>query len=118
MFVITFIDTTKNCNQNIETMMLTRIIAISLIITAIHVSTWDGMILHRPATRIGEMLDKMRLSVLRKPLFECLICMGGIYTIALDPIVFGELSLHVISDMLCVIGLNTIISAFICRMQE
>ena len=97
--------------------MLTRIVILTLIITAVHASCWDGMILHRPAEWLGEWLDRFHASFLRKPLFECLICMGGIYTLVLDPLLFGW-SWWVIVDMLAVIGLNTITSAVICRINE
>jgi len=97
--------------------MLTRIVILALIITAVHVSTWEGMIFYKPAEALGEWLDALRLGILRKPLFECLICMGGIYTIIIDPILFG-LSWWVLVDMLSVIGLNTLISAVICRLNE
>lgn len=97
--------------------MITRIIIISLICTALHVCAWEGMLLHRSAEWVGVALDKCRLSILRKPLYECLMCMGGIYTLILDPILFGW-SWWVLADMLCVIGLNTLISAAICHMQE
>lgn len=97
--------------------MLTRIVILSLIITAIHVCTWDGMIFNRPAERLGSLLDRFSVSILRKPLFECLICMGGIYTLVLDSLLFG-LSWWVLVDMLAVIGLNTIISAEISRLNE
>lgn len=97
--------------------MITRIVILSLIITAVHVCTWDGMIFARPAEWLGSVLDSFRISFLRKPLFECLICMGGIYTLVLDPLLFGW-SWGVVVDMLAVIGLNTIISAFICRLRE
>jgi hypothetical protein len=97
--------------------MLTRIVILSLIITAIHVCTWDGMIFQRPAEWIGERLDRWHMSVLRKPLFECLICMGGVWTLVLDTIIFGW-TWMVLVDMLAVIGLNTIISAYICRLNE
>lgn len=97
--------------------MLTRIIIISLIITAIHVTTWDGMIFNRPAEWLGSVLDRSRTSFLRKPLFECLICMGGVWTIVLDTLIFGW-TWFVLVDMLAVIGLNTLISAVISRMRE
>jgi hypothetical protein len=97
--------------------MLHRIVILSLIITAVHVCTWDGMILHRPAEWLGGVLDFLRVSFFRKPLFECLICMGGVYTLVLDPLLFGW-SWWVIADMLAVIGLNTLISAVICRLHE
>lgn len=97
--------------------MLTRIVILSLIITAVHVCTWDGMILHRPASWLGSLLDWLHLSVLRKPLFECLICMGGVYTLLLDPLLYG-ISWWVLPDMLAVIGLNTLTSAVICRINQ
>lgn len=98
--------------------MITRIIIISLICTALHVCAWEGMLLHRPAEWIGGLLDKARLSKLRKPLFECLICMGGIYTLILDPLLFDIVWWWAIPDMLCVIGLNTLVTAAICHMGE
>lgn len=66
--------------------MLTRIVILSLIITAVHVTTWEGMIFHRPALLLGDFLDRLHLTVLRKPLCECVVCMGGIYTLAIYPI--------------------------------
>lgn len=98
--------------------MLTRIVILSLIITALHACCWDGMILHKPAEWFGGLLDKAHLSVLRKPLFECLICMGGIYTLVLDPLLFDIVWWWVLPDMLAVIGLNTITTAVICRINE
>ena len=97
--------------------MITRIVILSLIITAIHVSTWDGMIFHRPAEWLGGVLDSFRISFLRKPLFECLICMGGIYTLVLDTLLFGA-SWWVLADMLAVIGLNAIISTLLCQLER
>lgn len=97
--------------------MITRIVIISLICTALHVCAWEGMLLHRPAEWIGGLLDRWHLSKLRKPLYECLICMGGIYTLTIDPILFGW-SWWVLADMLCVIGLNTLVTAAICHMGE
>ena len=97
--------------------MLTRIIILSLIITAIHVTTWEGMIFHRPAEWIGEWLDRWHMSVLRKPLWECNICMGGVWTLVLDPILYGW-SWWVLVDMLCVIGLNTLIASALSRLEK
>lgn len=97
--------------------MLTRIIILSLIITAVHVTTWEGMIFHRPALLLGDLLDRLHLTVLRKPLFECLICMGGIYTLVLYPLLFGW-SWEILPTILDVVGLNALISALICHMHE
>lgn len=92
--------------------MIEKTLILTLITTALHVCSWDGMILHRPATKLAETLAKWRLSVLCKPLFECLTCMGGIYTLALYPLLFG-IDWHVLPTMLCVIGLNTIVGTFL-----
>lgn len=97
--------------------MIVRIIIISLIITAVHVCTWEGMILHRPALVIGDLLDRLHLSVLRKPLWECVICMGGVYTLGIYPLLYG-LSWQIVPVMLGVIGMNTLIAAAICRLHE
>jgi hypothetical protein len=85
---------------------------IALIITAIHVSMWDSMI-----------FAKIRLYLQRlpewthKPLFECLICMGGVYTLVLYPLMYG-FDYQIITTMLQVIGINTIIVALIKQMYE
>lgn len=85
---------------------------IALIITAIHVSMWDSMI-----------FAKIRLYLQRlpnwthKPLFECLICMGGVYTLILYPLMYG-FDYQIITTMLQVIGINTIIVALISKMYE
>lgn len=97
--------------------MIQQIIIISLIITAIHATTWEGMLFHRPALMLGDLLDKLRLSVLRKPLFECLICMGGVYTLAIYPMLYG-LSWQIVPVMLGVIGMNTLISTQLCKITE
>lgn len=75
------------------------------------------MIFHRPALLLGDLLDLMFLSILRKPLFECIICMGGVYTLVLYPILYGW-SWNLLPTMLGVIGLNTLIAAFICRLHK
>lgn len=97
--------------------MIQQIVILSLIITAIHACTWDGMILAKPREWLGDLLDKWNISVLRKPLFECLTCMGGIYSIIIYPILFGW-SWYIIPVALGVIGLNTIISILIAKVYE
>lgn len=92
--------------------MIGRIVILSLIITAIHVCTWEGMIFFRPANALGEFLDRLHLSVLRKPLFECLVCMGGVWTIIVYPVLFG-FSWQVLPTMVAVIGLNSIIATYL-----
>ena len=85
---------------------------IALIITAIHVSMWDSMIFRKIAVYLQRLPRRTH-----KPLFECLICMGGIYTVLLYPILYG-FDWNLIITMLQVIGINTIISAVISKMYE
>lgn len=89
--------------------MITKAIIISLIITAIHETTKDGMIFEKLRVAAANFLDKARVPILKKPLFECLICMGGIYTLAIYPALYG-LDWEIIPTMLAVIGLNTLIA--------
>lgn len=97
--------------------MLERIIIISLITIAVHVCTWEGMILHRPAEWIGRILDDHNLSILRKPAFECVTCMGGIYTLLTYPALYG-LDWKIIPTMIAVIGANTLASAVLKYIQQ
>ena len=91
--------------------MITKAIIISLIITAIHETTKDGMIFEKPRKAIANLLDKARVPILKKPAFDCLICMGGIYTLVIYPALYG-LDWEIIPTMLAVIGLNTIIAYY------
>ena len=89
-----------------------KALTISLIITAIHVSMWDSMIF----AKLSLYLQRLPRWT-HKPLFECLICMGGIYTVLLYPILYG-FDWNLITTMLQVIGINTIIVALISKMYE
>ncbi|RNC66462.1 hypothetical protein [Proteiniphilum sp. X52] len=93
-----------------EKIILTSII-ISLIITAIYATTWPGMIFHNPTSGIKDLLEAKKIGVVYKPLFGCLICMSSFWTfiawlISMD-------GFHLIWVMLCVAGINTIITALI-----
>lgn len=94
--------------------MIEKVITISLIITAIHVSMWDGMIFNK----FRLFLEKYIHEFLHKPFFECLICMGGIYSLLLYPIIYHSFDFVTILIMLQVIGLNTIISGLISRLYD
>lgn len=89
-----------------------KALTISLIITAIHVSMWDSMIF----AKLSLYLQKFP-NYLHKPLFECLICMGGFWTLVIYPILYG-FELNTLTTMLMVIGINTIIVALIKQMYE
>lgn len=92
--------------------MIEKAIILSLIITALHVAMCEGMILNRLRIAIGNALDRLKLSVLKKPIYECLICMGGVYSVLIYPVLWG-FSWDVLPVMLCVIGLNAIVSRLI-----
>ena len=87
--------------------MLEKIIIISLIISAIYVSLQDDMIFGRLRCK----LERLPI-LLHKPLFECLTCMGGIYTLIIYPILFG-FNIMIFPTMFCVIGLNMLIAKFV-----
>lgn|GEM_PF-2315647 len=97
--------------------MLEQIVIISLIITAIYISMSDGMLLHSVRRFICQVCDYLHCPTLRKPLCECVVCMGGIYTLAIYPLLYG-ISWQVLPVMLGVIGLNTIISTQLCKIIE
>jgi len=95
--------------------MIEQIIIISLIITAIHVSMFDGMIFGAFRQRLDALFDKpfmRKVSWLKKPLYDCNVCMGGIWTLALYPPLFG-IHWHIIPVMLGVIGANVIAAAIL-----
>lgn len=98
-------------------MMVERIFVISLIITAIHVVMWEGMLLECLGKRICSLLDRLHMSFLQKPLVTCNICMGGVYTLLIYPIMYGW-SWQIIPTMIGVIGMNTLIAAILKYIQE
>lgn len=92
--------------------MIEKIVLIALMITAIHVSMYDGMIFGKLKDYIACALDKLHLGVLKKPLYECNVCMGGVWTLVLYPILYG-FDWYIIPVMLGVIGANVIVAAII-----
>lgn len=92
--------------------MIEKIVLIALMITAIHVSMYDGMIFGKLKDYIARALDKLHLGVLKKPLYECNVCMGGVWTLVLYPILYG-FDWYIIPVMLGVIGANVIVAAII-----
>lgn len=92
--------------------MIEKAITISMIITALHQCMQEGMIFEKLRIAAANLLDKARVPILKKPLFECLICMGGIYTLAIYPILYG-VNWEIIPTMLTTIGINTIIANYL-----
>lgn len=97
--------------------MIERICIISLIITGIHMTMQEGMIFEHLGVLIGNTLDRFHMSILRKPIYECLICMGGLWTVILYVCMFG-ISWELVPMVPAVIGLNSIISSFIKYIME
>lgn len=98
-----------------------RALTISLIITAIHISMWEGMIFSFVRVWLSNIIDRLFIDktafMVKKPLFDCLICMGGVWTLMIYPILY-RLELNLTITMLEVIGLNTIISGLINRLYD
>jgi hypothetical protein len=92
--------------------MLEKIVILTLFVTAIHVSMMDGMIFGKLKDRIADMLDKFNMSWAKSPLYECNICMGGIYSLVIYPILWG-FSWDMIQAMFGVIGLSVVMAAVI-----
>jgi len=98
-----------------------RALEISLIITAIYVSMWEGMIFGWFRELLSKRIERIFGGFgcwIRKPLFECLICMGGIYALLLYPVLFGFDFIEITKTMLLVIGINTLISGLISRLYD
>lgn len=94
-----------------------KALEISLIILAIHVSMWQGMIFGWLRIAVANWIDKLNMGWIKKPLFDCLICMGGWYSIVIYLILWG-FDINMFKIMLEVIGINTIISGLISRLYE
>ena len=95
--------------------MLERIIIISLIVTAVRISMYDGMIFGAFRQRLDALFDKpalKRITWLKKPMYDCIVCMGGVWTLIVYPLLYG-LNWHIIPVMLGVIGANVIMAAII-----
>lgn len=91
--------------------LLTISLIISLCITAIFATTWKNMLLHDVSLFIKKWLEEHKMKLVYKPLFGCLICMSSFWTvIAWFFLDFGFLLIPVV---LCVAGINTIITAII-----
>ena len=94
--------------------MIEKAITISLIITAIHISMFDGMIFNF----IRVWLEKVLPEWMQKPLFSCIICMGGVWTLILYAILYQHIEINTIFVGLQVIGLNTLISILISKLYD
>lgn len=94
--------------------MIVQALHFSLMILAIHALFWEGMILF-PVARILNYLPL----VMRKPLFECMICMSSVWTVLMlycfnMPI----MRLQTIVVMLTVCGINVILDSVIGYLRD
>jgi len=94
----------------------------SLICLAIHAAiTWDGMplqIIPRLFHKLGRLIDPCNksgaaMAFIQKPLYNCLPCMGSVYTI-LHWIYCGySLHWHLLVMILATVGINSLIALLI-----
>ncbi len=90
-----------------------RAIEISLIVTAIYSSMREGMVFEKVRIQVEKILEKVGQSNwFGKPLYGCLTCMGGIYTLLLYPLLYGY-DVKMFKTVLIVIGINAIVDKII-----
>lgn len=88
----------------------------SLAITGIHVVFMQDKLM---GLLIGNYLRKHVAEWLLKPLFNCLVCMGGLWTVVVRLVMYKHFDIKVnILCILCVIGLNALILQVINKMYE
>jgi len=76
-------------------------------ITAIWVTLQEGMIFGK----LRPYLDKIESEYIRKPLYECLICMASIHGLWMWFIIWGgEITFDLVPYLLATCGILTIIS--------
>ncbi|WP_346236744.1 hypothetical protein ABDK00_014080 [Niabella insulamsoli] len=89
--------------------MIQQALILSLQILAIHAITLPGMIAERPRAIVATWMDKtfgLKWSkTIQKPLWGCIICMSGIWTIILTmsfdlKLIFIVCGINVIADKL------------------
>jgi len=115
--------------RRIEMEAILTAFQISLICVGIYATTWPGMIFCRLARWIeAKILSLCKLFTkemtvahrwvltICKPLFGCLICMSSFWTIFYWIISGSPLSIHIVSLMLTVCGINVIITAVISHL--
>lgn len=93
--------------------MLTQIALISFIIIGLHSAMQEGMVL----AFVPRLLSPLPLW-LRKPLFQCMICMSSFWTITIWFISGHPLSIDILFTIPAVAGLNTLADAFLGYIRE
>lgn len=78
----------------------------SLSILAIYVCiNWPGMIFNRALPYLEEYTP----AFIKKPLYECLICMSSVYTTLAWLLTYGTLHWQLLWAILIVAGINTLL---------
>lgn len=93
--------------------MILLAFTISIITIAIHALFWDGMVLSWMKPALYRLPQFMR-----KPLFECLICMSSFWTLVIMLIYGMDLfGIRTILVMLMVCGINVIWDSLIYNLR-
>ncbi len=86
-----------------------EVLLLSLATFCIHVAiTWDGFILNPLLPYLSKLPN-----FIRKPVYECYSCMGGIYSTGILLLADRAANLDFAVEVLAVVGLNSIVSLFI-----
>lgn len=100
--------------------LIINAIILSLMILMIHVSFWDGMIFGKIRSSYLYQLP----SLIRKPLYECHICMCSLWCVIMFPMFYDILSSDLIvmirtmiKLMLCSGGMLVLISPIVWSME-
>ena len=97
--------------------MITNIIILSLQITAIYVCFMQGMIFGEIRIYLLQKTHN-KVKFIWMPVFDCLICMGGVWSLVLGKLEFNLPLKELVFTMIAVIGLNTLIDLFISKNIE
>jgi hypothetical protein len=93
--------------------MLTLALTISLFTIGIHAATWDGMILEPIRIWLDSKLSNKYGKYVKKPLYECLICMSSVWTIIYSLLNYGCINTSTFILIIVVAGINTLLMHFI-----
>lgn len=95
--------------------MLDQSFLVSFICIAIHIIfTWKGMLLYP----VGKWLQLRLNKYIKKPLFDCPMCMASFWTLMYWLIIQGEISILTFVMMLTVCGINTLLNTLIYALRE
>lgn len=94
--------------------MIEKVIIISLIVFAIHYVMMEGEIFGF----LGDWLAKVLPDRLHNPVFECVVCMAGIYGIMLYWLIWAGSVKEWLVVNVAAIGLNSILVKFDVMVEE